>query len=109
MRLFSPMIGVASLALMSGVTFTDPAMAGTDRGHAKHADSGGSYLNSMTSISDGLGGSGGGSTPLGTHNVMKNNDLAGADDSGGHARSTTVISADTDLTIAGAAGHIAPS
>lgn len=110
MRLFSPMIGAATMALMSGVTFSDPAMAGTNRGHATRADDG-SFLNSVTTISDGLGATGSGSTPLDKHNVMmrSSNDLVGADDSGGHARSMTVISADTDLNIAGAAGHIAPS
>ena len=109
MRSMRLMAGISALCCL-GMT-TDRAMAGTDRGHAKHADDGGSYRNSMTSISDGLGATGSGSTPLDKHNVMmrSSNDLAGADDSGGHARSTTVISADTDLTIAGAAGHIAPS
>lgn len=106
MRSMRLMAGISALCCLG---IADHAMAGTDRGHAKHADDDGSYRNSMTSISDGLGATGSGSTPLDKMMMRSSNDLAGADDSGGRPSSIAMISADTDLTAAGAAGHIAPS
>lgn len=56
------MLVAAAAALMSGVTFTDPAMAGANRGHVKQDDdlNGFGNKNAMTSASDGLGSSGAG-------------------------------------------------
>lgn len=107
MRTKHALLGAASVALMmSGATFSDPAMAGTDRSHVRHGDPD-LYLTSMTTISDGLGATGSGSTPLDTVTMMRD-DLS--DSGGGHLAPMTVISADTtDPTSAGAAGHNAPS